>query len=640
MRMMDLDAVLENIRGIRVGVIGDVCLDAYWTVDMRRSERSVETGLDTRPVRVHRYSLGGAGNVAHNLCALGVAQVVVYGVIGRDPFGYQMRGLMEALGILCGGLFEQSDDWATHTYIKPFEDGSEAARIDLGNYNRLHDSTARRLTSRLAADLGRLDAVIINQQVGNGIHNSDTLRNGLQDVVAARCDKLFLLDSRNMSRSYAGTIRKINAYEAASLTGGCHEPRDMIGLDAAREAALTLAAEWGRPVFVSRGDRGCLVADADRLDVVPGLHITERTDPVGAGDSMAAGLAAALAVGCSPVDAATFGNFVAGVTVQKLCETGVACPDEIRRIGSRPDYIFLPEKADDPRSAQFWRGSEVEVVNADAIRGHAIAHAIFDHDGTISVLREGWEGIMAPMMLRAILGPHYETADETAFHKVRNRVHAFIDSTTGIQTLVQMQGLVKLVAEFEFVPEADILDAAGYKEIYNQALLDLVRKRLAKLERGELAVDDLIIKGAIPLLRHLHGAGVTLYLASGSDEDDVVREARALGYADLFEERIYGAVGDATKEAKRIVMDRIVGDIGASRVGSLAAFGDGPVEIRESNRRGGRAVGVASDEVRRFGLNQAKRRRLIRAGADLIVPDFSQHHVLCSLLGHPPPGDD
>ena len=62
----------------------------------------------------------------------------------------------------------------------------------------------------------------------------------------------------------------------------------------------------------------------------------------------------------------------------------------------------------------------------------------------------------------------------------------------------------------------------------------------------------------------------------------------------------------------------------------VVTFGDGPVEIRQTRKRGGFAVGVASDEIRRFGMNSSKRTRLIRAGADLVVPDFSQ---LDQLLG-------
>ena len=100
-----------------------------------------------------------------------------------------------------------------------------------------------------------------------------------------------------------------------------------------------------------------------------------------------------------------------------------------------------------------------------------IKHAIFDNDGTISTLREGWEQIMAPMMIRAILGKSYEDADESVLTKVKSAVDELIDNTTGIQTLRQMVHLAGLVREFGFIPEGDILDAHGYKEIYNEDLL-------------------------------------------------------------------------------------------------------------------------------------------------------------------------
>jgi len=79
------------------------------------------------------------------------------------------------------------------------------------------------------------------------------------------------------------------------------------------------------------------------------------------------------------------------------------------------------------------------------------------------------------------------------------------------------------------------------------------------------------------------------------------------------------------------VLERIFREHGLAGP-ELATFGDGPVEIRETRKRDGVAVGLASDEVRRFGPNPAKRSRLIRAGADLIVPDFTQLDRLLAVL--------
>ncbi len=631
MHKIDLEKILKNIADIRIGIIGDFCLDVYWNIDKEKSEISVETKLSTKPVQSQFYSLGGAGNIANNLRAMGVKNISVFGVTGSDPFGCHMRSLMKTHGITCNGLIEQKDQWNTHVYIKPVENGIEGNRIDFGNYNNLSDNVAKKLISALRGEIKKLDAVIINQQVYGSIHISQTLQKDLQTLISSNKEKLFLLDSRSCSDLYQHTIRKLNAYEAAKLCGHNCEPDDIIAVEDAKSAGIKLCKKWKKDLFVTRGDRGCLVVKEGKVTEVSGLHIIEKTDSVGAGDSMLAGITAAMAVGADPVTAATFGNFVAGVTVQKLYQTGVASPEEIRKIGTDPDYIFTPEKADDMRSVKYYRNSEIEVVR-EPICIEKISHAIFDHDGTISVLREGWEKIMEPMMMKAILGPVYARADESTYHKVLNRVGKFIDSTTGIQTLVQMQGLVKLVKEFGFVPEKEVMDEFGYKKIYNEALLDLVSKRVEKLKRGELNMDDFAIKGVVPFLHKLHESGIRLYMASGSDESDVIEEAKALGYASLFENRIYGAVGDVTKEAKKIVMDRIVKDIGQKNVRRIVAFGDGPVEIREINKRGGLAIGVASDEVRRFGLNQQKRSRLIRAGADIIISDYSQADILSKIL--------
>jgi phosphoglycolate phosphatase-like HAD superfamily hydrolase len=195
-----------------------------------------------------------------------------------------------------------------------------------------------------------------------------------------------------------------------------------------------------------------------------------------------------------------------------------------------------------------------------------------------------------------------------------------------------MRGLLGLIKEFGCVPEAEMLDEFGYKKIYNDELLKMVREREKKFQNGELSLEDLTLKNAIPFLQKLYDSGIKLYLASGTDVADVENEARGLGYDHLFDGRIFGAVGDINKEAKKIVLDRILDTIGVSAAGKVATFGDGPVEIRETNKRGGITIGVASNELRRYGLNESKRTRLIKAGADIVIPDFSQATHLLDLL--------
>ena len=629
--MSFLKTVLGKIEHVRVGVIGDFCLDVYWEQDSSVSEKSVETGLATRPVRRQRYELGGAGNVVNNLVAMGVGTIDVFGVVGCDPFGNEVRRLLHEKGVGHSGLLTQAGAWDTLVYLKPIRDGHEENRIDFGNFNCLREDVAVALIERLDSSLSSLDVVVVNQQVERGIH-TEYVQAILDAVFKRHPEKIFIVDSRHIAGAYQQCLRKVNEVEAMKLAGASCEYGDVVALPEARDAAQKLFERWQKPVFVSRGARGVLVADERGLQNVPGLHIINPTDTVGAGDSMLAGIAVALAAGYTPVEAATFGNFVAGVTVQKLFQTGTASPAEILAIGADPDYVYEPELADDVRHARYVPGTAMELV-APQIGPRRITHAIFDHDGTISTLRQGWEAVMQPMMIQAILGRQYDSANETLYARVVKRVEEFIDKTTGIQTLVQMQGLAKLVREFGVVPEEAVLDEFRYKQIYLDALMGLVNERTLQLQRGELDVTDFTVKKAPELLQRLHDAGVKLYLASGTDEQDVVAEAETLGYAGLFEGRIYGAVGDVTVEAKRVVLDRILRDIGAENVAQMVAFGDGPVEMRETRKRGGLTVGVASDELRRYGLNPGKRSRLIRAGADIVVPDFSQLDALLGLLG-------
>jgi rfaE bifunctional protein kinase chain/domain len=625
-----LQEILKRISSVKIAVIGDFCLDAYWFVDESKSEISIETGHATRPVGQQKYSLGGAGNVTSNLAAMEVKDISAFGVIGNDPFGPEMVRIMIKAGINTDNLLVQEKEWATHVYIKPYIGESEQNRIDFGNFNKLSEETANQLINNLQKEVSNVDLVIINQQVLSGIH-TDYFKKRLVDVINRFPEKIFTADSRNYNDFYTGAYRKMNDTEASLQCGIKRAPDEAVPYAEAINSAKTLYKRYKKPLFITRGTKGSLTVNESGVKETHGLMIISKVDTVGAGDSYLAGAAATLAAGYGMETAAEIGSYVAGVTVQKLFTTGTASPAEILKIGQDPDYIYLPELAEDIRQAKYLSVSEIEIIRVWQ-KDLSIRHAIFDHDGTISTMREGWELIMAPMMIKAILGEKFLEADEALYHKIELRVSEFISKTTGIQTLMQMKILLDVIREFGFVPDNQMLDEFGYKEIYNNELMHMVKEREQKLKRGELTVNDLTIKNAIPLLERLHNAGVKLYLASGTDVEDVKSEAAALGYAHLFEGGIFGAVGDLNKEAKKIVLDHILDMIGESEPGQIATFGDGPVEIRETNKRGGITIGVASNEIRRYGLNQAKRTRLIKAGADIIISDFSQLSELLGLL--------
>jgi phosphoglycolate phosphatase-like HAD superfamily hydrolase len=353
---------------------------------------------------------------------------------------------------------------------------------------------------------------------------------------------------------------------------------------------------------------------------------------VGAGDTVISALTLCLAAGIDPVEAAEMANFAAGVTVQKLYTTGTASAEEVLEVSSDPNLVYQADLAENQRDAEYWKNTDIEICESSVLeRLGEIKHAVFDHDGTISTMRQGWEEIMEPVMIKAILGEEYSIIDQAGYNKVRKQVRDYIDKTTGIQTIFQMEGLVKMVKDFGYVPEAEMLDKFEYKEIYNDALMEMVNVRIDKVKAGELNAYDFTMKGALDLLQGFRERGVKMYLASGTDVDDVINEARVLGYADYFDGGIYGAMRDVSKFSKKMVIQNIIKEHNL-KGNELAVFGDGPVEMRECRKFDGIAVGIASNEIRRYGLDPEKRTRIIKAGAQLLVADWAQYQDIFKLL--------
>ncbi len=627
--------ILDRIKNVSVAVYGDFCLDAYWILDPNGSEISVETGLQAQAVARHYYSLGGASNVVANLAALEPEAIQVIGAVGGDLYGRELRRQLDDLGVDTTALVIQSENYDTVTFAKPYVEGREQPRMDFGFFNRRSEATDEALLAGIRHALETADALIVNQQVPGSITN-EIFIDRANALFAEFPDKVVLLDSRHCGGKFKGIYRKTNDREAAALNGVEVGLDDDLSLEDVKSYAHRLYDQFNKPVFLTRGSRGILAVDRDGLHEVPGIQLLKKLDPVGAGDTVTSALALCLGAGVRPEEAAEFANLAAAVTVQKRFQTGTASGEEVLAVGRSPDYIYQPELAEDLRRACYVDGGDIELC-AEAIPFGQIKHAVFDADGTVSTLRQGWEQVMAPVMIEAILGEQYRTADMALYEKVRQRVLEYIDQSTGIQTILQMEVLVEMVREFAIVPAGKVLDKFGYKEIYNRALMEVVNDRIARLECGQLDVSDFTVKGAVGFLAAMRNRGVTLYLASGTDRDDVVREAHALGYAEFFDGGIYGAVGDVTKYSKRMVIDRIMTENRLSGA-ELVVVGDGPVEMRECRKRDGIAVGVASDEVRRYGLHPEKRTRLIKAGAQVVVPDFSQWHDLLGLLFGPSAG--
>ena len=243
-----------------------------------------------------------------------------------------------------------------------------------------------------------------------------------------------------------------------------------------------------------------------------------------------------------------------------------------------------------------------------------VSHVLFDFDGTLSIIREGWPEVMVPMfveMLPALPGESVEARKKLCWDDIMR--------LNGKQTIYQMIQLAERIKERAGTPREPL----WYKHEYLRRLDERIRHRTADLQSGTRRPDDFLVHGSRPLLEMLQRRGLALYLASGTDENFVKAEADLLDVTRYFGRHIYGALDDYKQFSKKMVIERILrenkipGD-------QLLAFGDGYVEIENTKEVGGLAVAVASDEANNGAgrFDEWKRQRLLGVGADVVIPDF------------------
>lgn len=249
---------------------------------------------------------------------------------------------------------------------------------------------------------------------------------------------------------------------------------------------------------------------------------------------------------------------------------------------------------------------------------------VLDFDGTISTLRCGWETVMEPLMVEMICG------DTEPTDAIRKEVADYIDESTGIQTILQMKWLANAVQEKGLNPGMPT-DPWFYKAEYNRRLMLQVQQRLDALQSGKADPEEYLMAGSRQLLKALHEKGIALYVASGTDHPDVVNEATALGVAQYFTQIAGAPVGSENCSKEKVIAQLLQErDLPGEQI---AVMGDGKVEIRLGRESGARTVGIASDERARRGIDEVKRQRLIAAGADVIIGDYTDLDTLLAFLG-------
>lgn len=258
----------------------------------------------------------------------------------------------------------------------------------------------------------------------------------------------------------------------------------------------------------------------------------------------------------------------------------------------------------------------------------SIQYVVFDFDGTLSLVREGWPEVMLPMFIEML--PEQESDTEES---VKKMLLDDIMELNGKQTIYQMMQLSERIKERGGTPE----DPLWYKHEYLRRLNERIQNRKKAILSGEISQDKHVVHGARHMLELLTSKGLPVYLASGTDEPFVKEEARILGLDHYFKGHIYGALDDYKSFSKKMVIERILRENNIPG-DSLLSFGDGYVEIENTKEVGGLAIAVASDEANNGSGNvdEWKRKRLSGVGADVVIADYRDIDVLMSqLTDHP-----
>ncbi|MDT8300996.1 MAG: PfkB family carbohydrate kinase, partial [Sedimentisphaerales bacterium] len=204
-----INEILTQIKKVKIAVYGDFCVDAYWLLDPRGSEVSLETGLQARAVGRHYYSLGGASNVVANIVALQPAVIQVIGVVGDDIFGRELKRQFHELNVDTKHLVIQKENFDTVTFGKPYLEDKEQPRIDFGFFNKRTEETDQALLDGIAEALQNADVLIVNQQVPGSITNESFIDRA-NALFKKHADKIVLLDSRHFGRKFKNIYRKTN----------------------------------------------------------------------------------------------------------------------------------------------------------------------------------------------------------------------------------------------------------------------------------------------------------------------------------------------------------------------------------------------------------------------------------------------
>jgi rfaE bifunctional protein kinase chain/domain len=304
------EEIARRMRDRTIVVLGDVMLDEFIWGDVSRI--SPEAPVPVVNIRRESTHLGGAANVLGNLVALG-AKACVIGVVGKDAAGERIRAsLRDESALQTDDLLIADDSRPTTIKTRIIAHNQMVVRTDRERRAPVDRQMEDRIIRAVKAALANAHALVVSDY-DKGVVTPRILSEVLPDAYGRMP---VLVDPK---------IRNFDAYRPATLvTPNHHEALQLTNLEEDSDGALQAAARMIRDrlacdaVLITRGARGMVLLEGDRSALYVETTAREVYDVTGAGDTVIATLAAALAAGVSMTEAAMLANHAAGIVVGKL----------------------------------------------------------------------------------------------------------------------------------------------------------------------------------------------------------------------------------------------------------------------------------------------------------------------------------
>ncbi len=343
---------IPSFNDAQVLVIGDIMLDRYWYgAATRISPEAPVPVVAMQHGKIH-HSLGGAANVAANLAALG-SHTTLLGIVGNDEPALRLEQMLNEQGIQYA--FEKIDTHPTITKLRIVSHHQQLMRLD---FEESYDTHALQALLPAYTEKLRDVKVVILSDYGKGTLSHPEL------FIQAACKAgvpVLVDPKRNDFTVYRGaSLITPNQKEFEAVVGRCKNEQDLVD----KGLALIAEHELGA-LLITRGEHGMLLLQRDKPPFFLKAHAREVFDVTGAGDTVVAMLAAAMAVNVPLEEAATLANVAASIVVSKL-GTATVTPQELEqtlpKIAGRFPIHTESEVLEQCRAARA-RGKKIVMTN-------------------------------------------------------------------------------------------------------------------------------------------------------------------------------------------------------------------------------------------------------------------------------------